>query len=173
MTPSQRLFVALTVSATMASGLAHAAGNWMDSVNSVANELNKSANTTSTTGTASATGSNASSLTALTGLLNGGNSALSANTMTNAAGVLQYCVKNNLLSSAGTATLKDQMLSKLGITSTANAKSEDYQEGLGGLLNTGQGNQLNLSDLSNSQLGQKVKTKACNLVLKQGKNFIM
>ncbi len=53
--------------------------------------------------------------------------------MTNAAGILQYCVKNNVLSANGAEGVKDQLLSKLGITSTENAKSQDYQQGPGRL----------------------------------------
>ncbi len=163
------LLLALAVGALMGTGAAQASG-WMDAANSVASELNKS-NTANNS--ASSTGTNGTtSLGALAGLLNGGDQALSANTMTNAAGVMQYCVKHNLLSASGTSTLKNQLLSKLGISSTANAKSQDYQEGLGGLLNTGQGNQLNLNSLGTSQLTERVKTKACDLVLKQGKSFI-
>lgn len=161
-----RLMVALALSAVLSSGLAHAAGNWMDSVNSVAGELNKSSS-----GNGSA-GNNTNSLASLSGLLNGGDKALSSRSMTNAAGVLQYCVKNNLLSASGASTLKDRMLSKLGITSASDAKSPDYQEGLGGLLATGKNGQVNLNDLSNSSLGQKVKTKACDVVLKQSKRFV-
>lgn len=176
MITTRRVFMALAVSAglgiSLASGAAQAAGSWMDSVNSAVSQMNKSS-TGNGSGTAGATtGNNASSLASLSGLLNGGDKALSSSSMTNAAGVLQYCVKNNLLSANGTSTLKEQLLGKLGITSTSDAKSQDYQEGLGGLLTTGKNGQVNLNDLSNSQLGQKVKTKACDVVLKQSKNFI-
>ena len=41
-----------------------------------------------------------------------------------------------------------------------------------GLLNAQNGQQLNLSTLGNSALAKQVKTKACDLVLKQGVNFI-
>lgn len=97
--------------------------------------------------------------------------------MTNAAGVLQYRVKNNLLSAGSTSTVKDQLLTKLGINNTASAssstaKTQDYQSGLAGILNTSQGNAVDLNALSTSQLTEKVKTKACDLVLKQSKNVI-
>ncbi|NDL65076.1 DUF2501 domain-containing protein [Acerihabitans arboris] len=176
MITTRRVFMALAVSAGLsiglASGAAQAAGNWMDSVNSAVSEMNKSSTGNGSSTAGAATGNNASSLAALSGLLNGGDKSLSSSSMTNAAGVLQYCVKNNLLSANGTSTIKDRLLGKLGISSTPNANSQDYQEGLGGLLTTGKNGQLNLNDLSNSQLGQKVKTKACDVVLKQSKNFI-
>ncbi|MEA9392843.1 DUF2501 domain-containing protein [Acerihabitans sp. TG2] len=167
-----RLLVALALSALLSSSVVHAAGNWMDSVKSVAGELSQSSTDKGSTTAGTTSGNNASSLAGLSGLLNGGDKALSASSMTNAAGVLQYCVKNNLLSANGANSLKDRMLNKLGITSTANTKSQDYQQGLGGLLATGKNGQVNLNDLSNSQLGQQVKTKACDIVLKQSKRFV-
>lgn len=167
-----RLFVALALSALLSSGATHAAGNWMDSVTSVAGELNKSSSGKGSATAGATTGNDTGSLASLSGLLSGGDKALSSGSMTNAAGVLQYCVKNNLLSANGANTLKDQMLNKLGITSTANAKSQDYQQGLGGLLATSKNRQVNLNDLGNSSLGQQVKTKACDMVLKQSKRFV-
>ena len=138
------------------------AAGLMDSLSSAAGELSKSGGDSS----------GGMSLSSLTGLLNGGDKALSSSSMTNAAGILQYCVKNNVLSANGAEGVKDQLLSKLGITSTENAKSQDYQQGLGGLLQTGEGKSLDLNSLGTSQITEKVKQKACDLVLKQGKSFI-
>lgn len=45
-------------------------------------------------------------------------------------------------------------------------------DGIQGLLNAQNGQQLNLSTLGNSSLAEQVKTKACDLVLKQGVNFL-
>lgn len=160
MITKHRLLLALALSATLASGATQAAG-LMDSLSSAAGELSKSGGDSS-----------GMSLSSLTGLLNGGDKALSSSSMTNAAGILQYCVKNNVLSANGAEGVKDQLLSKLGITSTENAKSQDYQQGLGGLLQTGEGKSLDLNSLGTSQITEKVKQKACDLVLKQGKSFI-
>ncbi len=121
----------------LASGATQAAG-LMDSLSSAAGELSKSGGDSS----------GGMSLSSLTGLLNGGDKALSSSSMTNAAGILQYCVKNNVLSANGAEGVKDQLLSKLGITSTENAKSQDYQQGLGGLLQTGEGKSLDLNSLA-------------------------
>ncbi|TQI79140.1 uncharacterized protein DUF2501 [Serratia fonticola] len=164
MSTKHRLLLALTMTTVMAAGSVQATG-LMDSLNSAASELSKSSGT-------SGSGSGGMSLSSLSGLLNGGDKALSSDSMTNAAGILQYCVKNNLISGNGTEAVKDQLLGKLGITSSANAKSEDYQQGLGGLLNTGEGKTLDLNSLGTSQITEKVKHKACDLVLKQGKSFI-
>lgn len=162
MNTKHRLLLALSLTTVMATGSAQAAG-LMDSLSSAATELSKSGGSTSNGGM---------SLSSLSGLLNGGDKALSSSSMTNAAGILQYCVQNNVLSANGTEAVKDQLLNKLGITSTANANSEDYQQGLGGLLNTGKGNTLDLNSLGSSQITEKVKKKACDLVLKQGMSFI-
>ncbi|HHQ6539827.1 TPA: DUF2501 domain-containing protein [Serratia fonticola] len=162
MNTKHRLLLALSLTTVMATGSAQAAG-LMDSLSSAATELSKSGGSTSNGGM---------SLSSLSGLLNGGDKALSSSSMTNAAGILQYCVQNNVLSANGTEAVKDQLLNKLGITSTANANSEDYQQGLGGLLNTGKGNTLDLNSLGTSQITEKVKQKACDLVLKQSMSFI-
>lgn len=162
MNTQYRLLLALSLSTVMAIGSAHAAG-LMDSLSSAATELSKSGGESSSGGL---------SLSSLSGLLNGGDKALSSSSMTNAAGILQYCVKNNVLSANGTEAVKDKLLDKLGITSTANANSEDYQQGLGGLLNTGKGKPLDLNSLGTSQITEKVKQKACDLVLKQGMSYI-
>ncbi|AHF78791.1 hypothetical protein Sant_3819 [Sodalis praecaptivus] len=175
MTPSRRLLCALSVCIAMSCGVAQAA-SWMDSAANVASSLQQS-NANSGGQNSTATNNNGTSLSSLAGLLNGGDKALSSGSMTNAAGVLQYCVKNNLLSAGSTSTVKDQLLDKLGINNNASttasaAKTQDYQSGLAGILNTRQGNTVNLNALSTSQLTEKVKTKACDLVLKQSKNFI-
>ncbi|ERK13602.1 putative glycoprotein-receptor [Serratia fonticola AU-AP2C] len=162
MNTKHRLLLALSLTTVMATGSAQAAG-LMDSLSSAATELSKSGGSISSGGM---------SLSSLSGLLNGGDKALSSSSMTNAAGILQYCVQNNVLSANGTEAVKDQLLNKLGITSTANANSEDYQQGLGGLLLTGKGNTLDLNSLGTSQITEKVKQKACDLVLKQGMSFI-
>lgn len=159
MNNTHRLLLALAFSSTLVTGSAQA-NSLFDSVKNAADEYSKS-------------GDSSSSLSSLTGLLNGGDKALSASTMTNAAGILQYCVQNNVLSANGTSAIKDQLMSKLGITSTENAKSQDYQEGLGGLLKTGEGKSLDLNNLGTAQLTEKIKTKACDLVLQQGKSFVI
>lgn len=119
-------------------------------------------------------GSGTNSASSLASLLNGGDSALTSKSATNVAGVLQYCVKNNVLSQASTEGVKDKLLSKLGIESASGAQSQDYQNGLGGLLQTGKGQNVDLNNLGSglTQVKEKVKQKACDVVLKQAKSFI-
>lgn len=148
------------------------AASWQDQLNSAASALgqNNSSSTTNTSGANAAPAGN--SLGALTGLLNGGSQSLSAGTMTNAAGVLEYCVKNNIVDN-NVSSVKDKLLGKLGLADTQKQQeTTDYKQGLMGLLNTGNNQQVNLKALGETPMGKKVKTKACDLVLKQGKQFI-
>ncbi|PWW09091.1 uncharacterized protein DUF2501 [Mangrovibacter plantisponsor] len=112
----------------------------------------------------------ANSTSSLTSLLGSSNS-LSAGNMNNAAGVLQYCMKQKLVNATSADNVKNQLLNKLGLENQSST-SQDYQQGLAGLLNSKEGQQINLDSLGNSELGKKVKTKACDLVLKQGASFI-
>lgn len=136
---------------------------WQDSLSSAASELSKQSTTSSQSGT---------SLSSLTSLLNGGNQALSANNMNNAAGILQYCAKQKLASVTDAENVKNQVLDKLGLGATEQKQDTNYLDGIQGLLNTKDGQQLNLNNIGSTPLAEKVKTKACDLVLKQGMNFI-
>ncbi|EOU8535885.1 DUF2501 domain-containing protein [Shigella sonnei] len=72
----------------------------------------------------------------------------------------------NLLSSG------NQVLEKLGLNSEEQKEDTNYLDGIQGLLKTKDGQQLNLDNIGTTPLAEKVKTKACDLVLKQGLNFI-
>nr|CBX79198.1 Uncharacterized protein yjjA precursor [Erwinia amylovora ATCC BAA-2158] len=163
-----KMILALAISGTLFSGVANAA-NWQDQLSSAANALGQNSNGNASPATGSQGGT---SLGALTGLLNGGNNSLSSNSMSNAAGVLQYCMKNNIVDN-NVSSVKEQLLGKLGLAETQKQQqSTDYKQGLMGLLNTGNNQQVNLKSLGDTEMGKKVKTKACDLVLKQGKQFI-
>ncbi|WP_449545712.1 DUF2501 domain-containing protein [Lelliottia amnigena] len=143
------------------TGAAHAA-SWQDSLSSAANELTKGSS-------AESGGLSASSLTSLLG---NSSQSLSAGTMNNAAGILGYCAKEKLASVTDTQNIKNQVLGKLGMDTQEQKKDTNYMDGIQGLLNAQNGEQLNLSTLGDSALAKKVKTKACDLVLKQGVNFL-
>ncbi len=161
MTRFSALTIALSVAGALFSGAASA--GWQDQLNSAANSLGQQQSTGS---------ANTPSLSTLTSLLNGNSQSLSSNSMTNAAGIMQYCTKNNLVDNKAGA-LKDQLLSKLGLNNTQTSQqTTDYQQGLAGLLNTGKGQKIDLNTLGNTDLGKQVKTKACDIVLKQAKKFI-
>ncbi|MFE0585676.1 DUF2501 domain-containing protein [Pantoea vagans] len=165
MKQAQRSAWMLGMAALLVAGSASAA-SWQDQLSSAASQLSQQNNGSTTQQ------NGGMSLSTITSMLGGGDKAVSANSMTNAAGVMQYCVEHNVVKN-NVQSVKDQVLSKLGLnTTTAQEQKTDYTQGVAGLLNTGNGQQLNLQSLSNSPMGEKLKTKACDVVLKQGKNFI-
>lgn len=152
---------ALAVSSFTLSG-AHAA-SWQDSLNSAASQLSGS----------NAQASGGMSVSSLTSLLNGSSQSLTASSMNNAAGILSYCAKQKLASVTSADNVKNQVLDKLGLSTPEKQKQDtSYLDGLQGLLNSKNGQQLDLNTLGNSSLAKQVKTKACDLVLKQGVNFL-
>lgn len=165
----QRGIWAWGMAAALVAGSASAA-SWQDQLSSAASQLSQQQNSNTTSSNGAQSGG--LSLSMLNGLLNGGDKAVSASNMTNAAGVMEYCVQHNVVDN-NVKSVKEQVLSKLGLsTPAAQEQKTDYQQGIAGLLNTGNGQQLNLQSLSNSPMGEKLKTKACDVVLKQGKKYI-
>ncbi|QWZ01808.1 DUF2501 domain-containing protein [Klebsiella pneumoniae] len=155
------VIAALAVSAFTLSG-AHAASR-QDSLNSAASQLSGS----------NAQASGGMSVSSLTSLLNGSSQSLTASSMNNAAGILSYCAKQKLASVTSADNVKNQVLDKLGLSTPEKQKQDtSYLDGLQGLLNSKNGQQLDLNTLGNSSLAKQVKTKACDLVLKQGVNFL-
>ncbi|MDA8494693.1 DUF2501 domain-containing protein [Kluyvera georgiana] len=135
------------------------------------NDLSSAAS--SLAGSSSSSQSGGSSLSSLTSLLNGGSQSLSSSSMNNAAGIMGYCAKEKLASVANVDNVKSQVLDKLGLNTAAEQKKDTgYMEGLEGLLNAKDGQKLDLDSLGNTELGKKVKEKACDFVLKQGVSFI-
>ncbi len=154
------------LSALLVTGAAQAATSWQDSLNSAASQLSAGNSTTS-----SQTGG--LSLSSLTGLLNSGTDSLSASNMNNAAGILEYCAKEKLASMTDATNIKNQVLGKLGLeTPQEQQQDTNYLEGIQGLLNANNGQQLNLETIGNTPLAKKVKAQACDFVLKQGLSFI-
>ena len=135
------------------------------------NDLSSAA--TQLTGGSSTSQTGGTSLSSLTSLLNGGSQSLSSSSMNNAAGILGYCAKEKLASVTNVDNVKNQVLDKLGLNTQAEQKQDTgYMEGIQGLLNAKDGQKLDLDSLGNTELGKKVKAKACDFVLKQGVSFI-
>jgi len=158
----KKRLLSTALTALLLTGAAHAA-SWQDSLSSAASELTKES------GSAGNDGLSASSLA---GLLGNSSQSLSAGTMNNAAGILEYCAKQKLASVTDTQNIKNQVLGKLGLDTQEQKADTNYMDGIQGLLNAQNGQQLNLTTLGNSSLAKQVKTKACDLVLKQGVNFL-
>ena len=155
------------VSALLVTGAAQAtAPSWQDSLNSAASQLGAGNSTTTTQ-------NGGLSLSSLTGLLSNGSQSLSASNMNNAAGILEYCAKEKLASMTDATNIKNQVLGKLGLdTQEEQQQDTNYLEGIQGLLNANNGQQLNLETIGNTPLAKKVKAQACDFVLKQGLSFI-
>ncbi|MCT8178463.1 MULTISPECIES: DUF2501 domain-containing protein [unclassified Variovorax] len=90
--------------------------------------------------------------------------AIGNNTMGNAAGVLQYCIKNNYLGGGDAASVKDKLMAK--ITGQKQQQS-GFASGAKGLLKGGDGQTLNFKLLSS-----KVKEKGCDYVLKNATRLL-
>ena len=88
---------------------------------------------------------------------------IGANSMGSAAGVIQYCVQNNYLA-GGAEGIKDKLMEKF----TGQKKQEaSFADGVKGVLKGDGGKSLNLQGLSS-----KVKTKACDYVLKSAGSLV-
>ncbi|MDM0108323.1 DUF2501 domain-containing protein [Variovorax sp. J22R24] len=100
----------------------------------------------------------------------GGSSALgsmSSGSLGNAAGVLEYCLKNNYLSGDAASSVKDQLMSK--IPGGKPASDSGYVDGSQGILTGSDGKKM---DLTGGGLKQEITKRACDFVLKQGKSMI-
>ena len=162
MKSAKTLFRTAMVAGALLTFGAHAT-SWQDSLSSAANQLSSQSGSQQSGGM---------SLSSLTGLLNGGSQSLTSSSMNNAAGIMSYCAKQKLTSVTNTENIKNQVLGKLGLDTQEQKADTNYMDGIQGLLNAQNGQQLNLSTLGNSSLAKQVKTKACDLVLKQGVNFL-
>ena len=89
--------------------------------------------------------------------------AIGSSTIGSAAGVLQYCVKNNYLG-GDAASVKDKLLAKI---TGQKQQEKNFESGAKGLLKGGDGKTLNMKILSS-----KVKEKACDYVLKNATSLI-
>ncbi|MBV1829505.1 DUF2501 domain-containing protein [Komagataeibacter sp. AV436] len=85
----------------------------------------------------------------------------------NVTGLLGYCVQNNYLQGNSPTTLLSSLKQKAGLDTTGS----QYTNGQNGILDTGNGNTFSLATLKGN-LKQKVTTKVCNAVLKQGKSLL-
>ncbi|MFT3813632.1 MAG: DUF2501 domain-containing protein [Acidovorax sp.] len=93
---------------------------------------------------------------------------IGSGTASNAAGVLQYCVKNNYLSAASAGGVKDKLMGKLGLGSeTQAAQDQGYQQGLTGMLQGSNGGSFDMGKVQDN-----LKEKACDYVLKNASSLL-
>jgi len=87
---------------------------------------------------------------------------VSSMTAGNAAGVLQYCVKNKLVSSSSAGAVLDGLGKKPDL-----AKSSDYTAGQSGNILAGPGKGTSIAGMQ-----PYLKSQTCSMVLKQAKHFL-
>jgi len=93
---------------------------------------------------------------------------IGGNTAGNAAGVLQYCIQNKYLGGADAASVKDNLLGKIGLGSEqAQQQDTGYQQGLGGILSGSDGSSFDLGKIKSD-----LKEKACDYVLDNASSLL-
>ncbi len=110
----------------------------------------------------------AQGLDALKGLAGGATSgSMASGSLGNAAGVLEFCVKNNYLSGNGVTAVKDQLMGK--IPGGQPASDAGYVDGAKGILTSSDGKKM---DLTGGGLKAELTKKACDFVLNQAKSML-
>lgn len=93
---------------------------------------------------------------------------IGSGTASNAAGVLQYCIKNNYLSAASAGGVKDKLMGKLGLGGETQAtQDQGYQQGLTGMLQGSNGGSFDMGKVQDN-----LKEKACDYVLKNASSLL-
>jgi hypothetical protein len=85
----------------------------------------------------------------------------------NAAGIVEYCMKNNFLG-GDAAGVKDQLMGK--VNAGGESEKADYAEGAKGLLKTGDGGNVDIGKIGSMK--QSVTKKACASVLNHAKSLL-
>lgn len=118
--------------------------------------------TTSTAQSQTSSGTGSGGLSGVAGSLLGGLMPnLGSSTIGNLTGVLGYCLKNKLLGGRGASNVLSGLSSRNGVTS-----SKDFALGQTGILQTGN------SSLPLGSLSDTIRTKACDVVLKQATKLL-
>lgn len=97
-------------------------------------------------------------------------SSLASGSAGNAAGVVEFCVKNNYLDGDAASSVKDKLLGKMGGGDDADAGKADYADGAKGLLKTGDGKSVDLGQAGG--LKKSLTKKICSSVLDHAKSLL-
>lgn len=111
-------------------------------------------------------GSSGGGLGALGGALGGGS--LSSGSMGNAAGLIEYCLKNKYLSGSGASQVKDGLMGKMPGGEAAASKDTGYLDGAKGILTGSDGKKTDLT----GGMTDSIKKQACDVVLKQAQSML-
>ena len=105
----------------------------------------------------------------LKGLAGGGDmSSLASGSAGNAAGIVEYCLKNNFLGGDAASSVKDRLMGK--VTGGSDNDKADYADGAKGLVKTGDGKSVDIGKLG--EMKKSVTKKACESVLDHAKSFL-
>lgn len=103
------------------------------------------------------------------GLAGGGDmSSLASGSAGNAAGVVEYCVKNNYLGGDAASSVKDKLMGK--VTGGSDNDKADYADGAKGLVKTSDGKSVDIGKLG--EMKKSVTKKACASVLDHAKSLL-
>jgi len=94
-------------------------------------------------------------------------SSLASGSAGNAAGVVEYCMKNNFLG-GDAAGVKDQLMGK--VNAGGEKDKADYADGAKGLLKTGDGKSVDIGKIGGMK--ESVTKKACSSVLDHAKSLL-
>ena len=112
--------------------------------------------------TGSGLGGAASSLGSLSSITSGSTG--------NAAGIIEYCMKNNYLSGDSASSVKDQLMGKITGSGDQSPQSEsDYIKGSQGIVSGSGGQSM---DLSMAGMKGAAVEKVCERILEQGKSML-
>jgi hypothetical protein len=102
----------------------------------------------------------------------GSMSSLASGSAGNAAGVIEFCIKNNYLSGDAASGMKDKLMGKVG----GGADSSDdggYGDGAKGLVKSSDGKSVDLANLGGmGGMKAKMTKQACGAVLDHAKSLL-
>ena len=87
----------------------------------------------------------------------------------NAAGVIEYCLKNNYLDGANVASVKEGLMGKMREGQASAASERDYLEGTRGVLSASDGNK---TSLDGSAFKPEFKQRVCVAVLEEARSML-
>jgi hypothetical protein len=96
-------------------------------------------------------------------------SSITSGSTGNAAGIIEYCMKNNYLSGGNAASVKDQLMGKMTGGRDQPENNPDYVSGARGIVTGSSGQSV---DLSMAGLKDKAVKKACEKILDQAKSML-
>jgi hypothetical protein len=107
-------------------------------------------------------------------------SKLASGSAGNAAGVIEYCMKNNYLGGDAASSMKDKLMGKVGGDSKDAGSDQGFVDGAKGLVQTKDGKSVDLANLGGSVAGMsgvsdmktKATKKACSTVLDHAKSLL-